>query len=184
MFTKLTDSNLVDLKVGTVIREIGGAITRTVDSVHDKGLIATGSNGRSRKFTWSQLVFLYEMEGEVPKQPVVGKQARAEQAEQRAAKGEHVVAGPASFWDVRQAETFIDRQAYTTHNVYIANTMAGNEGWMLTAQIATLIQERDTLVYTRGGYEGSHGADATDQYLAGRIAGIEYALAQFGVRGF
>lgn len=100
-------------------------------------------------------------------------------------KGEHVVAGPTSFWDVREAKTFVERQAFTTHNVYLAQTMVdGLNIWArghMSTQIAALIEERDLLLYTKG---DTTLGDGPTQYLAGRIAGLEFALAQFGVKGF
>lgn len=97
-------------------------------------------------------------------------------------KGEHVTAGPMSFWDVREAIGYVERQAFTRHNVYLASVMAHTTAATPVGKaVQALIEERDTLLYTKG-YDSS--SDATTQYLAGRIAGIEFALRQFGVKGF
>lgn len=95
----------------------------------------------------------------------------------------HVVAGPASFWDVREAKDWTERQAFTQHNVYLANTMARDRGH---ASLRPLIEERDTLLYTLGDMPDDRvpSNSGVSQYLRGRIAGIEFALAQFGVKGF
>lgn len=122
--------------------------------------------------------FLDEMEEKYPTSAPVTR-IHPENAE-IVTKGEHVVAGPMSFWDVREAKDWTERQSFTQHNVYLARTMVS----IVEADIVqALIEERDTLIYTLGQPYNSIGGHL-EQYLKGRIAGIEFALAQFGVKGF
>jgi hypothetical protein len=103
-------------------------------------------------------------------------------AAQREQVIQRVTNGPQNFWDVRDADSWGKRQAFTTHNVYIANTMVAaydRDEDSIVGEVTALITERDTLLYTLGRDGGFNGVD---QYLAGRIAGIEFALGLVGVK--
>lgn len=85
-----------------------------------------------------------------------------------------------AFLDVRDADSWDQRQTFTQHNVYTALVSARTTASTpIGRAVQSLIEERDTLIYTLGRDGGFNGVD---QYLAGRIAGIEFALGLVGVK--
>lgn len=104
--------------------------------------------------------------------------AQREQIIQQVANGQH------KFRDVRDAASWSERQASTTHNILTAHAMAAaydRDEDSIIDEVSALVAERDTMLFTLGQPYNNVGGHL-EQYLRGRIAGIEFALVLVGVK--